>query len=217
MKLRRYSQFRAAILGTALALAHATAYGLSTDKDQPVFVDADNMELDFKTGVRTYLENVTIRQGSLTIWGDKVVMQYKNGALETATAYGAPAKFKQLPDNATEEVKGRAPKMVYVEAKERLHMYEDATLIQGQDTIRAKQIDYDINTSKMVASGAPTIKAQPKSATSTPAPAAKTTSDGRSRIRLQPKGAAPPPAPAPAPATSAGEGKGEDAKADKDK
>jgi lipopolysaccharide export system protein LptA len=213
MKLRRYSQYRAAILGTALAVVHATAYGLSTDKDQPVFVDADNMELDFKTGVRTYLGNVTIRQGSLTIWGDKVVMQYKDGALQTATAYGAPAKFKQLPDNATEDVKGRAPKMVYVQSKERLHMYEDATLIQGQDTIRAKQIDYDINTSKMVASGAPTIKAQPKSAKSTPAPAAKTTNDGRSRIRLQPKGAAPAPAPAP----TAGEGKGEDAKADKDK
>jgi len=211
MKLRRYSQYRAALLGTVLAVAHATAYGLSTDKDQPVFVDADNMELDFKTGVRTYLGNVTIRQGSLTIWGDKVVMQYKNGALQTATAYGAPAKFKQLPDDSTEEVKGRAPKMVYVETKERLHMYEDATLIKGQDTIHAKQIDYDINTSKMVASGAPTIKAQPKSATPTSAPAARTTGDGRSRIRLQPKGAAP------APAASDGERKAADAKADEAK
>jgi lipopolysaccharide export system protein LptA len=182
-------------LAAVLALVHATAFGLSTDKDQPVFVDADNMELDFKTGVRTYLGNVTIRQGSLNIWGDKVVMQYKDGALQTATAYGAPAKFKQLPDNATEEVHGRAPRIVYVETKERLHMYDDATLVQGPDTIQAKQIDYDINTSTMVASGSSSLKVQPKSSKTAPAkPSAEPAGDGRSRIRIQPKAATPPPA-----------------------
>lgn len=154
------------------------AGALSTDKDQPVLVDSDNMELDFNTGVRKYLGNVVARQGSLVIRGDTLVMKYDaKGELETATVYGKPATFRQRPDGQPEDVHGKAPRMIYNEKAANLHMYEGATLNQGPNVMKSREMRYDINTSKLVGTGAPPADRSSKE------PASR----GRTTIRIEPK------------------------------
>lgn len=156
-----------------LCLTAAQAFALSTDKNQPAIIDADGVEMDFRTGIRTYTGNVTVKQGSLLIRADKIVVRYKDEKLQTATAYGKPATFKQRPDGKTEDVRGRAPKMVLDEIGRRLHMYQSATLIQGKDEIHSKEIHYNMDTSKMIVKGG-----------AAPAEGKKA---GRARIVIQPK------------------------------
>lgn len=176
------------LAATAAMTAAASAFALSTDKDQPVLVDADAMELDFKTGKRTYIGSVVAKQGTLVIRGDRCVMTYKDDKLQKATCRGQPATFKQRPDGQVEDVRGRAPKLILNEVTHTLFMHEGSTLIKGADTIRGKDIRYDINTSRMIVKGG--------------APAAATGgTTGRTHIRLAPKnksGAAGKPASKPA-------------------
>jgi len=165
-------------------LAASPAGALSTDKDQPVLVDADNVEMDFNTGVRKYLGNVIARQGTLVIKGDTLVMKYDDkGQLETATVYGKPATFKQRPDGQDQDVHGKSPRMIYNEKAATLHMYEGATLDQGPNVMKSREMHYDINTSKLVGTGAPPA-----------ATGSGKTSTGRTTIRIEPRKPVTPPA-----------------------
>ena len=53
---------------TALLLAagvwSTTAAALESDRNQPATVEADEVEYDFRTGVRTYTGNVIVEQDS---------------------------------------------------------------------------------------------------------------------------------------------------------
>jgi lipopolysaccharide export system protein LptA len=177
------------LLGAASALAACLlltgpAQALKSDRDQPVSIDADNMEIDMETGVRTYTGNVVVTQGTLVIRGDKIVVRYNDGAVKDATSYGKPATFKQRPDGKDEDVKGRAPKMYLDKVANILFMYQDAVLLQGKDTIRGKEIQYNIDTNKM------TVKSgrQKASASASEGGAeVETGESGRARIVIQPK------------------------------
>jgi lipopolysaccharide export system protein LptA len=177
------------LLGSALTLAvclflAGPAQALESDRNQPVSIDADNMEIDMQTGVRTYTGNVVVTQGTLVIRGDKIVVRYNEGLVKDATSYGKPATFKQRPDGKDEDVKGRAPKMYLDKVANKLFMYEDAVLVQGKDTIHGKEIVYNITTNKM------TVKSGRQKATPSTAKAGsevQTTESGRARIVIQPK------------------------------
>jgi lipopolysaccharide export system protein LptA len=160
----------------AAGLMANDANALKSDKDQPILLDADGMEIDFNTGLRTYTGNVTVKQGTLLIRADKMVVKYKDEEIETATAYGKPATFRQLPDGQTEYIKGRAPRMIFDDANHMLHMYEKANLTQGANKINSAEIHYDIAKNKMVGTGTRST-ASPK----------KDEKPGRVRIILKPK------------------------------
>lgn len=170
---------RAAALSLTLLLAAAPAVlALKSDRDRPVVVDADDIEIDFETGLRTYTGNVTVRQGSLLIRGDKVVMHYRDEVLEKAIAYGRPARFRQRPEGKDEDVHGSARRMVLDEVRHKIHLYEDAVVTQGKNTVRSPVIHYDTQTSKVLVQG------RPRAGGATPGGKP----EGRARIIIQPKG-----------------------------
>ena len=84
----------------------ASAY--KTDRDQPATLDADEFDLDFQTGVRTYRGNVVYQQGSIRLYADELVAHMKDNKLERAVARGNPAKFSQRPDDSDTDVVGVA-------------------------------------------------------------------------------------------------------------
>lgn len=165
----------ARLLGVLLLGTTTPLWALSTDRDQPVIVDADSMELDFNTGERAYIGNATVQQGTLKLWGERIDMKYKDDELDIAIARGKPAKFKQRPDGETEDVSGRAQKLTLNQKTDTIHMLGKAVLTRGADTIRGHEIHYDINTSRMIAKGRPATAGK------------KGEQQERTRIRLQPK------------------------------
>ncbi|MFT6712331.1 MAG: lipopolysaccharide export system protein LptA, partial [Arenicella sp.] len=98
---------------TTIALLAATTtqvLALSTDRDQPAEIEADDIEFDFKNGTRTYIKNVLVVQGTLRITADKVIANYGEKDLENATAWGSLARFKQRPDDKPDDTEGWARK-----------------------------------------------------------------------------------------------------------
>lgn len=133
---------------TALALLlalHGSAWALQSDRDQPVHIEADNVELDDQRGISTYRGNVIITQGTLRITGDKVTI-YTNdaGALQRAVSVGQPATYKQRPDNKPEDVQARALTMEYFADRDTVVLTEEAHLWQGPNTFTSKKITYDV-------------------------------------------------------------------------
>lgn len=129
------------------------AYALSTDRDQPAEIEADDIEFDFQKGTRTYIDNVLVVQGTLRLKADKVIAIYKDKELETATAWGSLARFKQRPDGKEHDVEGWAKKIVVNQKANTLTLIGQAALKQGPDTARGDTIVYDMANDTLRLSG----------------------------------------------------------------
>ena len=142
------------VLSIVLLLHLPTALGLDSDRDQPATVEADEVEYDFRTGERTYKGNVIVEQGSMRITGDKLIVIYKNDQLQSATATGSPASFKQRPEGKSQDVVGKAKKIHLDQVKNILTLVDSASLQQGPDQAKGETIVYDINNEKLSIKGA---------------------------------------------------------------
>ncbi len=175
----------ALIISGLLSISNAQA--LDSDKNAPVTINADTTSIDFRTGKRILTGNVEITQGTLNIKADKVVLIYKGDDIDTATAYGKPVKFKQLPEGQTEIVHGEGKTLTLKQAKDLITLKNNAKITQGSNTITGKVIYYNTRTSKMTIKGqsAASQKASTKKVSSDKAAVSKKDS-GRTRIVIQP-------------------------------
>jgi len=126
---------------------------LKSDRDQPAEIEADDIEFDFPKGIRTYIKDVLVIQGTLRLKADKLVGIYKDGELVKATAWGSLARFKQRPDDKPEDVEGWAKKIVVDQKANTLTLIGKAALKQGIDTARGETIIYNMATDKLQIKG----------------------------------------------------------------
>jgi lipopolysaccharide export system protein LptA len=136
----------------ALLLLPHLAFALNTDKNQPIQLEADSVDIDEATGVSIYQGNVIVTQGSLKLWADKMWIYRKNGITERIVTKGDPTHFRQLEDSG-EETKGRAKKAEFFVQKDEIHLIDEAVLEQKQDIFRSDRIIY-LRSQSLVKAGA---------------------------------------------------------------
>jgi lipopolysaccharide export system protein LptA len=164
-----------------------TGVALDSDKDAPIAIQADTTDIDFRSGTRTLTGNVVIDQGSMHIEADKVIINYAGDQIDTATAWGKPVKFRQIPEGKDEEVKGQGLTLKMEQQKNLVTIRDQARLTQGTNTITGQVIYYNTLTSKM------TVKGKTRSQLEKTAAQGKvkgvdatTSSSGRTRVIIQP-------------------------------
>ena len=125
-------------------LPAASVLALSTDKDQPIMVEADSMEVDDRKGLTIYQGNVVLDQGSIHMTADKVTIVQKTGKADQVIAVGNPVKFKQRPDGKDEDIKGSSKRLEYETDSELIYMIGNAELFtdSGSST-KSDRITYD--------------------------------------------------------------------------
>ena len=145
MKLLHLSLF-------ALTLAAPNVYALSSDSEQPVYIDSDSQQLDMKSNQVTFLGDVNLKQGSININADKVIVTRNavNGEIEEIQGFGKPATFSQLTDDG-KTLYGEADDLHYQLVADRLIMTKNAMLSQDGSIIRGSKITYQIASQKLVA------------------------------------------------------------------
>jgi lipopolysaccharide export system protein LptA len=153
---------------------------LSTDRDQPVHIEADWAEADDRTGVQVYKGKVVIVQGSLRITGDVVTMYFDDRReLDRLIAVGQLARFRQMPDGEEVYQNATAEQIQYNLATDTMVLTGSAELAKGEDSIRANRIVYD------------TLNARIKGEATPVAPATSPGTDprptGRVEITIKPK------------------------------
>ncbi|MCG8489584.1 MAG: lipopolysaccharide transport periplasmic protein LptA [Chromatiales bacterium] len=119
------------------------AWGLESDRKQPMALEADSLSINESTGVSLYEGNVTIVQGSMKLWADRLWVHRSAGKTEKIVSEGEPTRFSQLPEVDGVEVHGRARRIeIHVDRNEML-LIDDALLEQGGNSFRNDRIVYN--------------------------------------------------------------------------
>ncbi|WP_428775515.1 lipopolysaccharide transport periplasmic protein LptA [Vibrio sp.] len=138
----------------ACLVLSSQAMALSTDKDQPVYIDSDTQQLDMQSNQVTFTGDVQLKQGSININADEIIVtrNAKNGAIEGIEAYGDLATFSQLTDDG-KTLYGEAKHLHYKMVEDQLTMTDQAMLSQDGSEIRGSKIRYQISSQKLIADG----------------------------------------------------------------
>ncbi len=136
------------VLLSITSLSHA----LSSDKEQPIQISADKVEIDNAQGKSIYSGNVEMIQGSIKITGNTATIYTDiDGNLKKADILGTPASFQQTPDNK-EEIDAKADHIeVLYQKDEQVNLYKNASLIQGTNTFTGDKIKYLMATDQVFA------------------------------------------------------------------
>lgn len=161
------------------------AWALSSDRDQPINIEADSATLHEKSGNSTYRGNVHLRQGTLHLHGDTMTVEMQDDSIEKIVLTGSPATYVQRPDNSDEDQHAEAGRVEYYAEDERLILLDNARIWQsGDEEFSSDRIVFNLSDNTVTAGGG---------------------SGDRVRITLQPrKSGGPEPDPAPGPEPGAG-------------
>ena len=143
---RRHVRRPTAALLLACALAPAPGWALTSDRTQPMHIEADNVEIDDQRGVSVYQGDVVVTQGTMRITAEILRVFTSNGEIQRMIAEGAPATYKQRPDDKDEDVRARALTMEYFADRDTVVLTDQAHLWQGPNTFTSKRIVYDLTT-----------------------------------------------------------------------
>ena len=147
-------RIRLVLLLLAFAACPTGAGALSTDREQPVRIDADSASLDDRKRIATYRGGVVIAQGSLRISGELVTMYFDESYdLATLVAEGEPARFNQRPDDGPAQT-GEAARIEYQVQEGAMVFIGNAEIVQGEFRMEAERIDYNSVTGDIQGTGA---------------------------------------------------------------
>lgn len=131
-----------ALVGVFSLLLAGTAGAMSSDRRQPMQIDADNADIDQQHGVSTYRGNVHLTRGSMQLIADEVVVKHDGGAVHLVTATGSPANYQQLSDKQ-QAIHARAQRMEYNIDTGQLLLLKQAELHQDSNVFTSERIVYD--------------------------------------------------------------------------
>ncbi len=129
-----------------------SVFALTSDSEQPIYIDSDTQHLDMKSNTVTFTGDVKLRQGSININADKVIVirNQKDDTLKEIEGYGKPATFSQLTDEG-KTLRGEAHELYYNVSTDQLTMIAEAMLSQDDSTIKGNKITYKITSQKLTA------------------------------------------------------------------
>lgn len=117
-----------------------------SDRDKPINLEADRMEIDDAKKIATLTGNVVVSQGTLTIKSDRMVITQDHGGFNKGVAYGNPATFRQKREGFDEYIDGQALRMEYDGRNETLELFNKAVVRKGAEEVRGNYISYDART-----------------------------------------------------------------------
>ncbi len=143
MNLLKSSNLFFSLLVLILLLFMGQAWALSADREQPINIEADRLDVDDAKGLGVYRGNVVLTQGSARLNAD-VIRVYSNAQreLNRVEAIGKPAKFRQLMDETREEVTGQALEIIYRVAEEYVVFKGSAYFWKCGDEFAGNRIEY---------------------------------------------------------------------------
>lgn len=128
------------LLPALLLVISTGAHALSSDKDQPIELAADSVDIDEAHGTSVYKGDVDLRQGSMRLQADTVTVQQQSRKPNRVIAVGK-VRFQQ--DSGKGPIKAKAQKAEYEVDSEVLELTGNARLTQAGDTMSSDRIVYD--------------------------------------------------------------------------
>ncbi len=132
----------------------AITQALESDREQPIYIEADEFTVDQKKNISTYRGNVSLKQGSVSLAADSIVVTGGQN-LEKITAKGQPIRFsqtlKKTSSEVTQEIRGEARTLEYFMETEQLIFEGKAHLWRDLDEFIGDYIEYDMRHNRVKA------------------------------------------------------------------
>jgi len=141
--VRRALDFALAIVLLAAGLAGAPAFAEKADRDKPVNIEADRVDLDDAKKEATFEGNVTLTQGTMQIKGDRIIVKQDADGFQYGIAFGKPAYFKQKREGFEEYIEGFSERLEYDGKLDKMQMFTNARIQRGGDEVRGDYISYN--------------------------------------------------------------------------
>src|SRR5258706_16421904 len=135
-----------------LAAVTALAVGLGipppasaerADRDKPVNLEADRVDLDDAKKEAVFVGSVTLTQGTLTIKADKIIVKQDAEGFQYGIAYGNPAHFRQKREGYDEYIEGFSERLEYDGKADKVQLFTNARIQRGGDEVRGDYIAYN--------------------------------------------------------------------------
>jgi lipopolysaccharide export system protein LptA len=126
-----------------LSMVCISANAERADRDQPVNVEADSVEIDDQKQEAVFLGNVVLTQGTLMLKADRIVVKQSESGFQSGIAHGNPAYFRQKREGSDDFIEGQAERLEYDGKAEKVEMFTNAKLKRGGDEIRGNYISYN--------------------------------------------------------------------------
>jgi lipopolysaccharide export system protein LptA len=134
--------FAAGFLALA-CLGSLPASAEKTDRDKPVNLEADRVEMDDARKEAIFEGNVSMTQGTLLIKADKIIVKQDADGFQYGIAYGKPAYFRQKRDGFEEFIEGYGERLEYDGKVDKMQMFTNARIQRGGDEVRGDYIAYN--------------------------------------------------------------------------
>ena len=121
----------------------AQALAERADRDKPVNLEADRVDLDDAKKEAVFVGAVTLTQGTLTIKADKIIVKQDAEGFQYGIAYGNPAHFRQRREGSEEYIEGFSERLEYDGKADKVQMFTNARIQRGGDEVRGDYIAYN--------------------------------------------------------------------------
>jgi len=134
----------AAVVALAAGLGiPLTAVAERADRDKPVNLEADRVDLDDAKKEAVFVGSVTLTQGTMTIKADKIIVKQDAEGFQYGIAYGNPAHFRQKREGYDEYIEGFSERLEYDGKADKVQMFTNARIQRGGDEVRGDYIAYN--------------------------------------------------------------------------
>ncbi|MEM7378588.1 MAG: lipopolysaccharide transport periplasmic protein LptA [Pseudomonadota bacterium] len=139
----RDTALAACCLGVALIGPPGTVSARESDAQQPIEVEADSTAFDNQLQRHTLEGDVQIRQGTMSVNAERIVLQLADGKLTEINAEGGPLSFS-IEDDTGATVTAQSKQLLYKPDDARLSLLGSAVLFSDGRELSGDRIDYDI-------------------------------------------------------------------------
>lgn len=135
--------------GACLLLAFSPfCLALPSDKNEIVHINGDSATINYKTGTKTFVGNVNVRQGSTHLTADRLVTKNnQRHEVREAIAYGLqrPAHYWTLPQRGESEVHAYASIIKYYPIVAHVILEKNAVVTQNNNRFQGPRIYFNMN------------------------------------------------------------------------
>lgn len=145
------------LLGIVLATPLAVSVAEEADFRQEIVIVAKKQSSDLKNKIASYMEDVKITQGTLSIEADVVKVTNQEGTdLKHYLATGKPARFSQILDDG-QKIELEADEVSYSPTTQTITIKGNASVSQEGSMVKGDIITYNIATEQLSAESASTV------------------------------------------------------------
>lgn len=119
---------------------------LPNDKEQPVNIIADKVDMNYKSGVNRFQGNASATQGTTVLTGNIIVTYSDGGHVSKIVAYGTndkQATYRTVPKRGQEEFNSKADVITYLTLPRIAELKGNADAKHGDDKFNGPNITYN--------------------------------------------------------------------------